>query len=128
MKKIIALLLLLLALPMQAMGADVLSLIEELPTVEEFQAMDTQAQNEAYNKTQAAYDAYMALPEEEKAQAEGAEERFEALFGYFNTLVMPAEELAEEAENSNASNIVSTILAALVGIFLAQKLVTKRKL
>ncbi len=128
MKQIVVLLLVLLVLPMQAMAVNVQSMIDELPMVEEFRAMDNQAQNEAYSKTQAAYDAYMALSAEEKARVEGAEETFEALFGYFNTLVTPAEEPVQEAESSSASNLVSTILAALVGIFLAKKLVTKRKL
>ena len=54
----------------------------------------------------------------------GAEETFEALFGYFNTLVAPAE----EAEPGTGSNILSTVIACGLGIFLAQKIITKRKL
>lgn len=66
--------------------------IAALPTVEEFKAMDSEAQLAAYNKTQAAYDAYMELSQEEKAKLEGAEERFEALFSHFNSLVMPIDQ------------------------------------
>ena len=82
------------------------------------------SQREIYNKTQAAYDAYMALSEEEKAEIHGAEETFEALFGHFNTLVAPAE----AAEPGTGSNILSTVIACGLGIFLAQKIITKRKL
>ena len=63
--------------------------VEELPTVEEFQAMDEEARLEAYNRTQAAYDAYMALSEAQRQQIEGAEEIFASLFDYFNAQVMP---------------------------------------
>ena len=90
MRKLICLLavcLLAVCLLMTAMCMNVLaeetvqSMIEGLPTVEQFRAMDADAQLEAYHKTQAAYDAYMALAEDEKAEVEGAEETFEALFG-----------------------------------------------
>jgi hypothetical protein len=37
---------------------DVAAMLETLPTVEQFQAMDADAQLEAYNQVQAAYDAY----------------------------------------------------------------------
>lgn len=126
MKKIIALLLILLVLPLSALAADVASMIEELPAVDVLQEMDIDAQRAVYDKTQAAYDAYMALSEEEKAELVNAEETFEALFGHFNTLVSPAEDAAEGSETS--SSLLSTALAAIIGIFLAQKIITKRKL
>jgi hypothetical protein len=71
----------------------------------------------------------MALSDEEKAGIENAEETFEALFGYFNTLVAPAEAPAASGESTDtASNLLSTALAAVVGILLAQKLITRRKM
>ena len=126
MKKIIALLLILLVLPLSAFAADVQSMVEELPAVDVLQEMDMDAQREVYDKTQAAYDAYMALSEEEKADMEGAEETFEALFAHFNSLVAPLEEATEEG--GTGSEILSTAIACLIGLFLAQKIITKRKL
>ena len=73
------------------------SMIDGLPTVEDFKAMDSHAQLEAYNRTQAAYDAYMALGEGERAEITGAEEVFGSLFGHFNSMVMPLEAPEQEA-------------------------------
>ena len=71
MKKIILTLLLLLALPMQALAAEnVQSMVDALPEVSVLQEMDMDRQREVYDRTQAAYDAYMALSEEEKAEQE----------------------------------------------------------
>ncbi len=130
MKKLICLLtvcLLLAVLPVGVLAdTDVAAMVEALPSVEQFQAMDEDAQLEAYNRTQAAYDAYMALSDEEKAGIENAEETFEALFAYFNTLVAPAEAPVESTDT--ASNLLSTAIAAVVGILLAQKLITRRKM
>ena len=123
MKKILVLLVL-PVLVLSAMAADVQSMVDELPAVDILQEMDMDSQREIYNKTQAAYDAYMALSDGEKAEIHGAEETFEALFGYFNTLVAPAE----AAEPGTGSNILSTVIACGLGIFLAQKIITKRKL
>lgn len=127
MKKWIVMMLLLLVLPLSA-GAvtELQSAIDELPAVDVLQNMDMDQQKAVYDQTQAAYDAYMALSEEERAQLPGAEETFEALFGYFNTLVMPVEEA--QAEGDTGSQLLSTVLAVAIGIFLAQKLITKRKL
>jgi hypothetical protein len=126
MKKYFILLLVLLMLPMAAGAADVQSMIDKLPDVNVLQEMDMDAQRQIYDQTQAAYDAYMALPEEEKAALTGAEETFEALFGYFNTLVSPAEEVQEES--GSGANILSTVIATAIGILLAQKIITKRNL
>lgn len=120
--------LLLAVLPVSALAdTEVAAMVEALPTVEQFQAMDADAQLEAYNRTQAAYDAYMALSEEEKAKIENAEETFETLFGYFNTLVAPAEEAAAPAEtNSPAPILLLIAIAAVTGIFLTRKRIIKR--
>ena len=125
MKKIL-ILLVLPVLVLSAMAADVQSMVDELPAVDVLQEMDMDSQREVYDKTQAAYDAYMALSEEEKAEIHGAEETFESLFGHFNTLVAPAEEVP--AESGSGSDILSTVIACGLGIFLAQKIITKRKL
>lgn len=124
MKKILALLLL-PVLVLSVMATDVQSMVDELPAANVLQEMDMEAQREIYDKTQAAYDAYMALSEEEKAQVAGAEETFEALFGYFNTLVAPAEEVQKPGAGSQ---MLSTLIAVAIGIFLARKLVTKKNL
>ena len=126
MRKIIAALLLLPVLVMSAMASDVQSMIEELPAVEDLRKMDMDRQREVYDRTQAAYDAYMALSEEEQAEIAGGQETFEELFGYFNTLTMPVEAAREEP--AAGSNLLSTVLACLIGILLAQKIITKRKL
>ena len=139
MKKLFYLLtvfLLLATLPVNVFAnTDVAAMLEELPTVEQFQSMGADAQLEAYNRTQAAYDAYMALSEEEKAKVENAEETFEALFGYFNTLVAPAvesaiaEEPAAAAESASfASDLLSLVIATVAGILLAKKIVTRRNM
>ena len=127
MKKMIAFLLLLLALPLQALAAEtVQSMVDALPAVDVLQEMDMEQQREVYDRTQTAYDAYLALTDEEQEEIPGARETFESLFGYFNTLVAPAEEAAEEA--GTGSELLSTVIACLAGLFLARKLVTKRKL
>ena len=126
MKKSIALLLLLPVLVLSAMASDVQSVIDALPAAEAVQKMDMDQQRDIYDKTQATYDAYMALSEEEKAELTGAEETFDSLFGYFNTLVSPAEEVSEES--GSGANILSTVLATAIGILLAQKIITRKKL
>lgn len=127
MKRMVVLLMLLLILPLSARAAEeVQSMVEELPALEVLREMDMEQQREVYDRTQAAYDAYMALPEEEKAELGNVEETFEALFGHFNTLVAPAEEVQEEG--GTGSEILSTVIAVVIGVFLAKKLVTKKKL
>ena len=64
------------------------ALIDALPTVEEVKAMDMDGQRAAYDQTQEAYDAYMALTEKQRALITGAEV-FEALFAFFNGQIMP---------------------------------------
>lgn len=101
--------------------------IRELPTVEEFKTLDADAQLDAYNRTQEAYDAYMALTEEEKEAIEGAEEIFDTLFAHFNTLIAPAEKTENSGKvgyNSPAWIIILALIATLVTL-LAGKM--KRK-
>ena len=136
MKKLICLLtvlLLLAALPVSVSAdTDVAAMVKALPTVEQFREMDEEARLEAYNRTQAAYDAYMALSDEEKAGMENAEETFEALFGHFNTLVAPAEEPVETTDSAEstdmASDLISLAIATVAGILLAKKIVVKRNM
>ena len=131
MKKMICLLAVCMLLVAMTLGVsadtDVSAMIRQLPTVEAFQAMDADAQLEAYNQVQAAYDAYMALPEEERSAMGGAEETFEALFSHFNSLVMPLEQEMEapavqEPENVSLLPGVATLaLVALVLWFFQKK-------
>ena len=133
MKKMICLLAVCLLLAVMSVGvsanADVSAMMQQLPTVEAFQTMDADAQLEAYNQVQAAYDAYMALSEEEKAAMEGAEETFETLFAHFNSLVMPVEEVQEEEIKSPQERIGTIVVyaAAFAVGFAAMNLMKKRK-
>ena len=81
----------------QLTGADVLkdildveNLISELPDAAALPEMDIDSQLAAYEQTQAAYDAYMALTEEQRELVAGAEV-FEALFAFFNDQIMPLD-------------------------------------
>ena len=69
----------------QAVAA-VQAMIGELPSLGELKGMDSDTLNEAYMAVQSAYDAYEALSEEQQAQVTGAD-RFEGLFGWFNSQV-----------------------------------------
>ena len=73
----------------QAVAA-VQAMIGELPSLGELKGMDSDTLNEAYMAVQSAYDAYEALSEEQQAQVTGAD-RFEELFGWFNSQVAPLE-------------------------------------
>ena len=133
MKKIISFLAVCLLLTAMTLcvsaNADVSAMIRQLPTVEAFQSLDADAQLEAYNQVQAAYDAYMALTEEERAAISGAEETFEALFAHFNSLVMPVEEVQEEEVKSPQERIgtIAAYVAAFAVGFAAVNLTKKRK-
>ena len=86
--------------------------IAALPGVEEFKAMSQEEQVDVYNRTQYAYEAYMALPTaEEKAALEGAEEKFDALFSHFNTMIMPLEPEEETGKVSYNQFIWVALLA-----------------
>ena len=66
--------------------------INALPTADELGNMTEEEQQAAYEKLQAAYDAYNALTDEQKAEITGAE-IFDSLFAVFNGMV---NTLAEE--------------------------------
>ena len=72
--------------------AAVQAMIGELPSLGELKGMDSDTLNEAYMAVQSAYDAYEALSEEQQAQVTGAD-RFEELFGWFNSQVAPLEDV-----------------------------------
>ena len=133
MKKMICLLAVCLLLAVMSVGvsanADVSAMMQQLPTVEAFQTMDAEAQLEAYNQVQAAYDAYMTLSEEEKAAMEGAEETFETLFAHFNSLVMPVEAVQVEETKSTEERIgtIAVTVVAFAAGFAAMNLMKKRK-
>ena len=65
---------------------EVQKLIDELPTADELAAMSLEEQQAVYEKVQAAYDAYEALTDEQKAEVTGVE-IFESLFDVFNGMV-----------------------------------------
>ena len=131
MKKLISLfltLMLVMTLSPACFAAEtVAEQIAGLPTVEEFKTMDQDAQLDAYNRTQAAYDAYMALSEEEKAAIPGAEDTFESLFGYFNTLVQPIEQAQSQEEPGFGSNLIATVLAVAIALAVLPMFVKKRR-
>lgn len=60
--------------------------IDALPSLEDIQAMSPEEQQKAHEKVQAAYDAYNALTDEQKAQITGAE-IFESLFAVFDSMM-----------------------------------------
>ena len=84
--------------------AEVQAMIDALPTAEEVAAMDMDGQREAYIQTQAAYDAYMALPEELRALIAGAE-KLEALFGFFNRQIMPLDSVTATYRDLSGNDV-----------------------
>ena len=84
--------------------------IDALPSLEDIQAMSPEEQQKAHEKVQAAYDAYNALTDEQKAQITGAE-IFESLFAFFNGLTNTIETLNdvkyldENGEEQTADNV-----------------------
>ena len=87
-------------------AAAVQAMIGELPSLGELKGMDSDTLNEAYMAVQSAYDAYETLSEEQQAQVTG-EDRFEELFGWFNSQVAPLE---------NSGNIYPDVVDANGGI------------
>lgn len=138
MRKLICLLAAVLMIAALAVNAfadsTVQSMIEGLPAVEEFQTMDSDAQLEAYNQVQAAYDVYMALSDAERSEIAGAEETFETLFAHFNSLIMPVEEVAVEAaaeevaadSSEEKPPMILIVMAAFVAGFAFRNLNKKR--
>ena len=123
---LLALVLLILPVTATETADSVRSMIGNLPTVEEFKAMSREQQADAYNRTQYAYDAYMALPTAEEKQAiVGAEEKFDALFSHFNTLIMPIENGEARGKVSN-NRFIWVVPAALAAAMLLPQLRKKR--
>ena len=112
-------------------GGEVKALVADLPTLDALKAMSTEEQQQVYTQTQAAYDAYLALNEEERSGISGAEETFDALFGYFNSLVMPLEETqpAEEPEEKEEGIPweITALILALIITFLQNKFIHGRR-
>lgn len=139
LKKMTALLtllaLMLCVLPLAAAAAqtsdDVQTMIAQLPTPDALKAMTLEQQQQAYAQTQTAYDAYQALSEDERGAIPGAEETFEALFGHFNSLVMPLEETqpAEQPEEKEEGIPwpVTALILALITTFLQNKFIFNKK-
>ena len=70
----------------QLSAGDVQKLIDALPAANELAAMSLKEQQAVYEKVQAAYNAYEALTDEQKAEVTGAE-IFDSLFDVFNGMV-----------------------------------------
>ena len=112
-------------------GEEVRAMVEALPALEALQAMSVEEQQQVYTQTQAAYDAYQTLSEEERSEIPGAEETFAALFGHFNAQIMPLEETAppeepEEKEEGIPWGVTALILA-LITTFLQNKFIFNKK-
>jgi len=116
MRKIVCVLmtlLVLVALPQEVLAAeDIQAMVDELPTVEQIQAMDLEDQQKVYIQVQKVYDAYMALGDA-RLKIVGGEEKFDVLFSWFNLQVMPLEPEMEEPEQDTLSNLISTTLAVI---------------
>ena len=125
---LIAVCLLLAMIPFRVLGEEsIRSMIEGLPTVEAFQSMTKEEQVDAYNRTQYAYEAYMALPTaEEKAALEGAEEKFDALFSHFNTMIMPLEP-EEETGKVSYNQFIWVALLAVTAVPVVSMMGKKRR-
>ena len=125
---LIAVCLLLAMIPFRVLGEEsIRSMIEGLPTVEAFQSMTREEQVDAYNRTQYAYEAYMALPTaEEKAALEGAEEKFDDLFSHFNTMIMPLEP-EEETGKVSYNQFIWVVLLAVTAVPVVSMMRKKRR-
>ena len=121
MRKLIFLLtalLLLAALPFGVFAEeDLQAMVDELPTVEQIQAMNLEEQQKAYNRVQEVYDSYKALGED-RLKIVGGEEKFDLLFSWFNMQVMPLEPVEEEPKQDILSNVISTALAVIPVVLL----------
>ncbi len=129
MRKMVCLLtalLMLAALPFGAFAQeDIQALVDELPTVEEIQAMELEDQQKAYNHVQEVYDIYMELGDD-RLKIAGGEEKFDVLFSWFNMQVMPLEPEEEVPEQDTASNLVSTALAVIPVVLLLRYMEKKK--
>lgn len=82
--------------------------VDALPTAEEVEAMTAEEQQAAYKKLQAAYAAYNALPEEQKAKITDAE-KLDNLIAFFagktNALINSVTYLDENGSEQTADNV-----------------------
>ena len=82
--------------------------VDALPTAEEVEAMTAEEQQAAYKKLQAAYAAYNALTEEQKAKITGAE-KLDNLIAFFagktNALINSVTYLDENGSEQTADNV-----------------------
>ena len=88
---------------------EVQTLIDALPAVEALTAED-------YEAVLTAYEAYEALPEEERAQVTGAE-RFEKLFGWFNSQTATQEGLMGNTTQQSTSVVKITPKGSAVSYY-----------
>lgn len=88
---------------------EVQALIDALPAVEALTAED-------YEAVLTAYEAYEALPEEERAQVTGAE-RFEKLFGWFNSQTASQAELTGSTTRQSTSVVKITPKGSAVSYY-----------
>lgn len=89
----------------QLSAGDVQKLIGELPTADELAAMTPEEQQAVYTKVQAAYEAYNALTDEQKAEVAGAE-IFDGLFAVFNGMTNTlAEKIQYIVRSWNGSEV-----------------------
>ena len=88
---------------------EVQTLIDALPAVEALTAED-------YEAVLTAYEAYEALPEEERAQVTGAE-RFEKLFGWFNSQTASQAELTGSTTRQSTSVVKITPKGSAVSYY-----------
>lgn len=123
MRKIVSLLtvlLLLAALPCPAFAEeDIQALVNDLPAVEDIQAMDLEDQKKVYLQVQEVYGLYAALGED-RLKIAGGEEKFDVLFSWFNTQLMPLEPAEEVPEQEAGSRLLNWAgIAAAVLLLLA---------
>ena len=132
----VVLVLVLAALPMAGAAGgsaeDVKALLAELPAPEDLADMSAEEQSRVYDRVQAAYDDYQALPEEEQNAIEGAQEQFQALFDYFNVQVAPLDAAAEEEAPAEEKEegipwAVTAMFLALITTFLQNKFIHGRR-
>ena len=132
----VVLLLILAAVPMAVAAGesaeDVKAMLTELPAPEDLADMSAEDQRLVYDRVQAAYEAYQALPEEEQNAIEGAQDQFQGVFDYFNAQVMPLDAAAEEEAPAEEKEegipwAVTAMFLALITTFLQNKFIHGRR-
>lgn len=80
-----------------------------LPSLEALTAMPFSDQQDVYYRTQEAYDNFQTLTTKDQESIPEAETIFSALFGYFNTLVMPLTETEPPATLPVETTVETTL-------------------